>query len=122
MSAYGCLNRRKEMGMRTRIAGVLLAGLLIGALSGCASTAARYEYSGLPTAENPEYLAHPFRLVALAGHAGGNLLQYGVIEPFYFLLTPIPDVVGLSAEEQRYLAQEKEVYRATFSGQRPLAH
>jgi len=101
--------------MRTRLAAVLAVLTLAGALAGCASSAARYDYSGLPTAQNPEYLAHPFRLVALAGHAAGNVLQYGVIEPFYFLLTPIPDVVGLSPEEQRYLAMEKEAYRATFS-------
>ncbi|HTU01863.1 MAG TPA: hypothetical protein VMG58_08600 [Candidatus Sulfotelmatobacter sp.] len=105
--------------MRSRVATILAMGLLVAAVAGCASSAARYEYSGLPSADNPEYLAHPFRMVALAGHAAGNVLQYGVFEPFYFLLAPIPDVVGLSTEEQRYLALERERYRTQFSGLRP---
>ena len=92
--------------MRTRWGMVLAIGLLMVTLAGCASSAARYEYSGMPSAENPEYLAHPFRLVALFGHAAGNAAQYAVIEPLYFALAPMPDVFGLSTEEQRFVTRE----------------
>jgi len=101
--------------MRSRAATILAMGAMLVALTGCASSPARYEYSGLPSAENPEYLAHPFRLVALAGYAVGSALQYGVVEPLYLAVAPTPDAVGLSAEEQRYLAREKQAYGALFS-------
>jgi hypothetical protein len=102
--------------MRTIVARVLLIGLLLGMLSGCATTAARTDLmnTGLPDAEHPEYLAHPFRLIALPLHAVGNLLQYAVIEPLYFGLATMPDVVGLSPEEQRYLAERQ----AAWAGRR----
>ncbi len=105
--------------MRTTVAQILAIGLLFVVLSGCATTAQQYS-QGVPNAENPEYLGHPFRLVALPLHAVGNLLQYGVVEPLYFALLPIHDVVGLSVEEQRYLAQREEAWRDTMRGQRPL--
>jgi hypothetical protein len=86
--------------------GLLLAGLL----SGCATTLVRQENVGLPTAENPEYLAHPFRLIALPLHAIGNITRYGVFEPLYFLINLAPDFHGLSLEEQQYLRERQEAW------------
>jgi hypothetical protein len=96
--------------MRTIAARALLIGLLLGVVSGCATTGRADVNVGVPDAEHPEYLAHPFRLLALPLHAVGNLLQYGVVEPLYFALSAMPDVVGLSAEEQRYLAERKAAW------------
>lgn len=97
--------------MRTRCGRALIVGLLLaGFLSGCATTVVRQDSVGLPTAENPEYLGHPFRLVALPLHATGNIIRYGVIEPFYFLMNLTPDFVGLSVEEQEYLRERQDAW------------
>ena len=97
--------------MRTRYGRTLMVGLvLVGLLAGCATTVARQDGVGLPTAENPEFLGHPFRLVALPAHLIGNILRYGLIEPFYFAMNTMPDVVGLSLEEQRYLQERQETW------------
>jgi len=98
--------------MRASVPRILLVGLLFLVLSGCAAGTASRDVQSLPNADNPEYLSHPFRLVALPLHVAGNILQYGVIEPIYFALSTVPDVVGLSIEEQRYLAQRKEAWQA----------
>ncbi len=105
--------------MRTTVARILAIGLLFVVLSGCATTS-QVSLEGVPNAEHPEYLGHPFRVVALPLHAVGNLLQYGVVEPIYFALLPIHDVVGLSVEEQRYLEQRKEAWGQTLRRERPL--
>jgi hypothetical protein len=84
--------------------------VLVALLTGCATTVARQDGVGLPTAENPEYLGHPFRLVALPLHFVGNALRYGLIEPFYFAMNTMPDAVGLSLEEQRYLQERQEAW------------
>jgi len=84
--------------------------LLAGLLSGCATTVVRQENVGLPTAENPEYLAHPFRLVALALHATGNILRYGLVEPLFFAMNTMPDFVGLSLEEQQHLRERQDTW------------
>ena len=97
--------------MRTRCGRALMVALLLaGFLSGCATTVVRQDTVGLPTAENPEYLGHPFRLLALPLHAIGNLARYGVIEPLYFLMNMTPDVVGLSVEEQEYLRARQDTW------------
>jgi hypothetical protein len=103
--------------MRRSAVQIMLMALLLVVLAGCAT--ARIDQGGLPNAEHPEYLANPFRLVALPLHLAGNMLQYGVVEPFYFLLAPVPDAVGLSLEEQRYLAERQEAWRQWTSGERP---
>lgn len=103
--------------MRRSAVQIMLMGLLLIVLAGCAT--GRMDQGGLPNAEHPEYLANPFRLVALPLHLAGNMLQYGVVEPFYFLLTPVPGAVGLSLEEQRYLAERQEAWRQWMSGERP---
>ena len=104
--------------MRTRCGRALVVGLLLaGLLSGCATTVVRQESVGLPTAENPEYLAHPFRLVALALHATGNILRYGLVEPFYFLMNMTPDFVGLSLEEQQYLRERQDAWTGLYNKQ-----
>jgi hypothetical protein len=95
--------------------------LLLGLLSGCAaSVASKGDLGGLPTAEHPEYMAHPLRVIALGFHFAGNVGQYLVMEPGYFLLAPIPEAVGLSLEERRYLDQRKEAWRSYFAGERPF--
>lgn len=107
--------------MKARILVTLAVGVLVvGLLGGCVTTAARQDMVGLPTAENPEYLAHPFRLLALPANLAGNILQYGLVEPFYFLLGTAPDAVGLSREERRYIDQREEAWRQYFAGERPL--
>jgi len=105
--------------MRTRILLTLLIALaLAGGLSGCAaSTAAK---SGLPDAENPEYLIHPLRLVTLPLHLVGNIVQYAVVEPFYFGLAKAPQAVGLSVDEQRYLAERQQAWEDWMDGRRKL--
>lgn len=113
---------RKETGMRTRWLGMLAIGvLLVGALAGCSAIAASQEdLGGLPNVEHPEYMTHPLRMIALGFNFGGNIVQYAAIEPFYFLLSPVPEVSGLSLEERRYLDQRKEAWRQYFTGKRPV--
>ncbi len=60
------------------------------------------------------------RLIALPLTLVGNIVQYTLEEPIYFLLAPVPDSVGLSLEEQRYLAQRQEAWRQYFAGERKL--
>lgn len=97
--------------MRTRCGRALLIGLVVaGLLSGCATTAARQESMGISTAENPEFLVHPFRLTALALHLAGNIVQYAVIEPFYFVMNTIPDAVGLESDEQQYIEGRRQAW------------
>ncbi len=112
---------RKEIGMRKRCLGMLAIGvLLVSVLAGCTTTAAsREDLGGLPRAEYPEYMAHPLRVIALAFHSTGNVLQYSLAEPFYFLISPVPEFVGLSLEERRYLDERKEAWRGYFAGERP---
>jgi len=117
---------RKETHMRTGCGHALVVGLLLaGLLSGCATTVGRQESVGLPTAENPEYLGHPFRLVALPLHATGNILRYGLVEPFYFLMNTMPDFVGLSLEEQQHLRDRQDTwahwYKANIADYNPPA-
>ena len=101
--------------MRTRCGRAVLVGLLLaGLLSGCATTVARQESSGLPTAENPEFFGHPFRLVALPLHFVGNILRYGFFEPLYFAMNTMPDAVGLSLEEQRYIEVRQEAWAQAY--------
>lgn len=106
--------------MRTRWLGMLAIGvLLVGALAGCAATAAsREDLGGLPNVEHPEYMMHPLRLIALGAHVAGNVTQYAVAEPFYFLLSPVPETVGLSLEERRYLDQRLDVWGEYFTFKR----
>lgn len=101
--------------LRTLAIGVLLVGLL----AGCATTVARQDLGGVPNAENPEYLGHPLRMLALGVHLTGNLFQYGLVEPFYFLLTPVPEAVGLSLEERAYLAERAQAWQQYWAGDRP---
>lgn len=106
--------------MKTRCLRILAVGLLtVGLLAGCATTAMRQDLGGLVKAENPEYLAHPLRMISLGVNFVGNLTQYVAVEPMYFVLSPIPEVVGLSLEERRYLEQRKEAWEQYFAGQRP---
>ena len=50
--------------METRCLRILAIGLLVvGLLAGCATTAARQDLGGLVSAEHPEYLAHPLRMI-----------------------------------------------------------
>jgi hypothetical protein len=115
------LGNGKETGMDTRCLRILAIGvLLLGLLSGCAATAAsRADLGGLPNADHPEYMVHPLRVVGLGFYFVGNLGQYLVLEPGYFLLAPIPEAVGLSLEERRYLAQRKEAWSGYLAGERP---
>jgi len=107
--------------MRTRCGRAVMVSLvLVGLLTGCATTVARQDGIGLPTAENPEYLGHPLRLVALPLHFVGNVLRYGLIEPFYFAMNTMPDAVGLSLEEQRYLQERQETWAREFEAFRAL--
>jgi hypothetical protein len=106
--------------MTKRCLVILAVGMLaVGMLGGCATTT-KEDLGGLVRAENPEYFAHPLRVIALGTHLGGNILQYGVMEPFYLLLAaPIPDAVGLSLEERRYLEVRGEEWRKFIAGERP---
>ena len=108
--------------MKTRWFGTLaIALLVVGVLAGCTTPIASREYlGGLPNAEYPEYMWHPLRMIALGGHFAGNVLEYTVAEPFYFLLSPAPELVGLSLEERRYIEQREEAWRAYFARERPL--
>ncbi|HSB70084.1 MAG TPA: hypothetical protein VLT62_12185 [Candidatus Methylomirabilis sp.] len=106
--------------MDTRFLRYLVVGLVaVVMLSGCATTVARQDVGGLPNADHPEYLAHPFRVLGLGVHFTGNLLQYVLVEPFYFLLTPIPEAVGLSLEERAYLEKRQEAWSQWLAGERP---
>ena len=107
--------------MRKRCLGMLAIGvLLVSVLAGCTTTAAsREDLGGLPRAEYPEYMAHPLRMISLGFHFAGNIAQYTAAEPFYFLLAPVPELVGLSLEERRYLEERKEAWRGYFAGERP---
>lgn len=106
--------------METRCLRILAIGLLmVGLLAGCATTAVRQDLGGMVSAENPEYLAHPLRMISLGVNFVGNLTQYIAAEPFYFLLAPLPELVGLSLEERRYLEQRKGAWEQYFAGQRP---
>jgi len=100
---------------------ILVIGvLLVGVLSGCAgTTAAREDLGGLPRVDHPEYMVHPLRLISLGLHGVGNFTQYVVAEPFYFFMAPVPEFVGLSLEERRYLDQRKEAWRGYLAGERP---
>lgn len=103
--------------MRTGCARAFVVALVLaGLLGGCATTVTRQESAGISMAENPEYLAHPFRLVALPMHAAGNIARYLIVEPFYFLLKPVPDFVGLSVEEQQYLQERQDAWGRWIDG------
>lgn len=107
--------------MDTRCLRFLAIGLLVvGLLAGCATTTARQDLGGMVKAENPEYLAHPLRMISLGVNFLGNIAQYVAIEPFYFALSPVPEAVGLSLEERRYIEQREEAWRQYVTGQRPL--
>jgi hypothetical protein len=105
----------------TRSLRILAVGVILGSLlSGCAATVASQEdLGGLPRADHPEYMIHPLRMVALGFNFVGNFTQYMVAEPFYFFLAPVPELVGLSLEERRYLDQRKEAWRQYLAGERP---
>ena len=100
---------------------ILVIGvLLVGVLSGCAGTVASQEdLGGLPRADHPEYMIHPLRLIALGLHGVGNFSQYVMVEPFYFFIRPVPELVGLSLEERRYLDQRQEAWLQYLAGERP---
>jgi hypothetical protein len=102
--------------LRSLVVGVALAGVV----AGCASTAGRQDLGGLPTAENPEYLAHPLRMISLGVHFAGNVVQHAAVEPFYFVMNRVPDLVGLSLEERRYLEQREDAWRRLLKGERRL--
>ncbi len=95
---------------------VIAAGLLAGCTTMAAS---REDLGGLPRADTPEYMMHPFRLIGVGGNMVGSIVQYTVAEPIFFALTPMPEFAGLSLEERRYLAEREEAWRAYFAGERP---
>jgi hypothetical protein len=104
--------------MRTGGGRTLAVALVLGVLlTGCASTVASQYSIGLPNAQNPEYLAHPFRLAALGAHMAGNAIQLGIVEPFYFFMNRIPDAVGLSLDEQRLIEQRQADWEKSLSSQ-----
>jgi hypothetical protein len=51
-------------------------------------------------------------VIALGFNAAGYGIQYGVVEPVYFLLLPglTPEIVGLSLEERRYLEGRRDAW------------
>lgn len=103
--------------MWTRCGRTLVLGLvLFGLLAGCA-TVPRQDYVTLPSEENPEYLVNPFRLIALPTHLLANAFQYAIVEPFYFAMNAMPNAVGLSLEEQRYITQRQEAWQRAFETQ-----
>ncbi len=109
--------------MRKRCLGILAIGvLLMSVLAGCTTTvASREDLGGLPRAEYPEYMTHPLRVIALPSHAVGSVAQYTLAEPIYFLLSlgPVPEFVGLSLEERRYIEDRKEAWRGYFARKPP---
>ena len=107
--------------MKNRCLGMLaVCMLLVGLLAGCTTTiASREDLGGLPRADHPEYMAHPLRVIALAFNSVGNIAQYALMEPFYFMLATAPEFVGLSLEERRYLAERQEAWRQYLAGERP---
>ena len=94
---------------------LLLGLLVVGVLAGCATTGVTQEEVGLATPQNPEYFAHPYRLVALPLYLGGNILQYGIFEPFYFALNATPKAYGLSLVEQQYLSEREAAWSRTYN-------
>ena len=106
--------------MKKRWLGTLaISLLLVSVLAGCTTTAAsREDLGGLPRADSAEYMVHPLRLIGLGFSMAGNIAQYAVVEPIYFGLSPIPEFVGLSLEERRYLEQRKEAWRGYLAGER----
>jgi hypothetical protein len=102
--------------MRTRCGRLLMMGLvLIGLLVGC-TTVPRQDYLTLPNAENPEYLTHPFRLLAFATYLTGNTVQL-ITEPLLYLpMNAAPDAFGLSLEEQIYLTERGEQWKRALGG------
>jgi hypothetical protein len=99
--------------MKTRCLQALMIGVLsVGLLAGCATQAAnREDLGGLVRGDYPEYFMHPLRIIAQVGHMTGNVVQYGIMEPGYFLFSaPFPEFTGLSLEERRYLAERKEAW------------
>ncbi len=100
--------------MKTRSLRVLAIGVLVvGLLAGCATPAAnREDLGGMVRGENPEYFAHPLRVIALGFNAVGYPFQYGVVEPLYILLLPGPgpEIAGLSLEERRYLGERFDAW------------
>ena len=107
--------------MKTRGLGILVVGiLLVGLLAGCTTTAAsRVDLGGLPNADHPEYMTHPLRLISAGLNVVGNVMQYTLVEPTFFVLAPVPELVGLSLEERRYLEQRREAWRQYLAGERP---
>ncbi len=106
--------------MRTRVVCTLAIGcLIVGLLAGCAATVVRQDTGSLPNAENPEFLFHPFRLAAVGASAAGNILQYGFVEPFYFMMNKVPDFAGLSLEERQYLQEREEAWKQFVAKQLP---
>ena len=107
--------------MMTRSLRILAVGvILVSLLSGCAATVASQEdLGGLPRADHPEYMIHPLRLIALGINSFGYFTQYVIVEPLYFFLAPVPELVGLSLEERRYLDQRQEAWRQYLAGERP---
>jgi hypothetical protein len=103
--------------MWTRCGRTLLLGLvLFGLLAGCA-TVSKQDYTTLPNAENPEYLVHPFRLIALPTTLLANAFQYAIVEPFYFGMNAMPNAVGLSLAEQQYITQRQEAWQRVSAAQ-----
>lgn len=106
--------------MRVRIVCALLVGMVaLGAFGGCA-TQQLATNEGMPTARNPEYFGHPLRLITLPLHFAGNVIQYGFVEPFYFLMATAPEAVGLNLQEQRYLAERQAAWEKFLAGERSM--
>ena len=47
----------------------------------------------------------------LPTHLLASLFQYAIVEPFYFAMNAMPNAVGLSLEEQRYIMQRQEAWK-----------
>ena len=107
--------------MTTRGLIILMMVSLLGAgmVSGCATTM-HEDLGGLANADNPEYFAHPLRILALGTNLGGNILQYGVMEPAYLLIVaPMPDAWGLTLAERAYWDQRRDEWGKYLAGERP---
>ena len=107
--------------MTTRGLIILMMVCLLGAglVSGCATTN-HEDLGGLANGDNPEYFAHPLRILALGTNLGGNLLQYGMIKPAYLLIVaPMPDAWELTLAERAYWDQRRDEWGKYLSGQRP---